>query len=296
LEAVCDREFGLGRASVYEGLDREIADIREHFGARGSLQDSEMAQAIVDSIMAHFDGVLSAFERVYIDKWAATEKPLLKAEHDWLKAKATSKLDPEIYEVRSRCQSVLWEKSLSFVRYWEQAYLQAQARRSRILEKIEILRLQKDQENAGFESKPAPAITSPRVNFSHVWDLLHPTVVKIAKSRCESGHFADAIEACLKEVNDVIRKTVKDKTGKEYDGSDLMNRAFSVDKPILRLDDLTTVSGRNIQLGYMQIFSGAMTGIRNPKAHSNVMIDPTRTVHLLFLASLLFSKLDECTP
>ena len=43
----------------------------------------------------------------------------------------------------------------------------------------------------------------------------------------------------------------------------------------------------------MDIFAGAMTRIRNPKAHNNVVIDENRTIHLLYLASLLMYKLDE---
>jgi uncharacterized protein (TIGR02391 family) len=72
-----------------------------------------------------------------------------------------------------------------------------------------------------------------------------------------------------------------------------MTTAFSVQNPIIELDDLATVSGKDIQQGYMQIFAGAMTGIRNPKAHGNLDIDETRAIHLLFLASLLMYKLDE---
>jgi hypothetical protein len=52
-------------------------------------------------------------------------------------------------------------------------------------------------------------------------------------------------------------------------------------------------SGRNIQQGYMDIFAGAMTGIRNPKAHGNIQIDSKQAIHLLFLASLLLHKLDK---
>ena len=43
----------------------------------------------------------------------------------------------------------------------------------------------------------------------------------------------------------------------------------------------------------MEIFAGAMTGIRNPKAHSNIVLDENRAIHLLHLASLLMYKLDE---
>jgi hypothetical protein len=54
-----------------------------------------------------------------------------------------------------------------------------------------------------------------------------------------------------------------------------------------------TLTGRNIQQGYMMIAAGAMQGIRNPKAHGNVTIDSRRCVHFLYLASLLMEKLDE---
>jgi len=59
------------------------------------------------------------------------------------------------------------------------------------------------------------------------------------------------------------------------------------------LSDLSTQTGKDIQKGYMQIFSGAMTGIRNPKVHDNIEIDDKRAIHFLFLASLLIEKVDE---
>jgi uncharacterized protein (TIGR02391 family) len=123
--------------------------------------------------------------------------------------------------------------------------------------------------------------------------FLHPAVIRVAQARFESGHFADAAEAALKEFNNFVRTVVRKATGDEFDGADLMNRAFSLKNAVIRLDDITTVSGQNIQLGYMQIAAGAMTGIRNPKAHANVDISSSRAVHFLFVASLLFSKLDE---
>lgn len=125
------------------------------------------------------------------------------------------------------------------------------------------------------------------------WDLLHPKIVEISKSRFESNHFADSVEAALKEINNIVKFIAKKKTGQEFDGADLMNRVFSLHNPIIKLDDLSTQTGKDIQKGYMQIFSGTMTGIRNPKAHENIKIDKQRAVHFLFLASLLMYKIDE---
>ena len=125
------------------------------------------------------------------------------------------------------------------------------------------------------------------------WNLLHPKITAISKSRFDSKHYADSAEAALKEVNNIVKAIVKEKTGNEYDGADLMNRAFSIDRPIIKLEDLSTETGKNIQKGYMQIFAGAMTGIRNPKAHANIIIDSNRAIHFLFLASLLMYVIDE---
>jgi uncharacterized protein (TIGR02391 family) len=142
--------------------------------------------------------------------------------------------------------------------------------------------------------KDEPAAAMPLVaGAGTLWDLIHPEIAKVARTRFESNHFADAIEAALKEVNSAVKAMVKRASGRELDGVGLMTTAFSVQNPIIELDDISTVSGKDIQQGYMQIFAGAMTGIRNPKAHDNINIGETRAIHLLFLASLLMYKLNE---
>lgn len=130
-------------------------------------------------------------------------------------------------------------------------------------------------------------------NPESFWDSLHPRVKNVSKKLFEDNHFALSVFEAFKEVNNTVKAIVKQKTGKEYDGADLMNRAFSVANPIITLDDLSANTGRDIQVGYTQIFAGAMTGIRNPKAHDKINIDPTRAIHFLYLSSLLMYKVDE---
>ena len=153
---------------------------------------------------------------------------------------------------------------------------------------LEELIAQLDMEET-LEGAVAPAAASEDV----FWTLLHERVVKTAKGRFDAGHYADAVEAALKELNSVMKDLVKKVTGKELDGADLMHQALSPKSPIIVLDDMTTESGRSQQMGYMEIFAGAMTGIRNPKAHENLTITKERALHHLFLASLLFNRLDE---
>jgi len=125
------------------------------------------------------------------------------------------------------------------------------------------------------------------------WDFIHPRIKSISKPRFDSGFYGDSVEAALKEVNAAVKQLVKSADGRELDGAGLMTTAFSTTNPIIKLDDLNTETGKSIQQGYMQIFAGSMTGIRNPKAHANIQPDRPRTIHLITLASLLMSKLDE---
>ena len=125
------------------------------------------------------------------------------------------------------------------------------------------------------------------------WEFVHPRVCALARPRYEAGFFADAVEACFKEVNDAVKRIVVADCGRELDGASLMTTAFSPANPLIRLTELANESDRNIQQGYMQIMAGSMTGIRNPKAHGNLTIDSSRALHLIALSSLLMHKIDE---
>jgi len=127
------------------------------------------------------------------------------------------------------------------------------------------------------------------------WSMIHESIIRVSKEKFEDGYYADAVESAFKEINKRVKEIVRKKTGGELDGASLMYKAFSERNPIVVLDGLSSETGRNIQKGYMQIFAGAMTGIRNPKAHENITISRERATHFIFLASLLMSKLDEAT-
>jgi uncharacterized protein (TIGR02391 family) len=124
----------------------------------------------------------------------------------------------------------------------------------------------------------------PELDF---WSMIHESIIKVAKDKFEDGYPADAVESSFKEINARVKDILRNKKGKELDGASLMNNAFSEKSPVIVLADLSTETGRNIQKGFMQIFAGAMTGIRNPHAHENIPISRERATHFIFLASLL---------
>ncbi|HEY9752686.1 MAG TPA: TIGR02391 family protein [Coleofasciculaceae cyanobacterium] len=136
-------------------------------------------------------------------------------------------------------------------------------------------------------------IDQPQSPTQWFWDFVHPRICALARPRFEAGFFGDAVEACFKEVNDAVKRIVRDTDGRELDGAGLMTTAFSPQNPVIRLNTLTTETDRSIQQGYMQIMAGSMTGIRNPKAHGNLNPDNSKALHLIALASLLMHKIDE---
>jgi uncharacterized protein (TIGR02391 family) len=124
-------------------------------------------------------------------------------------------------------------------------------------------------------------------------ELLHPELADLVIGRFESGHYADAVESAFKYIVNRVKRNYLLVKGIELDGVDLMRKAFKPNDPAIILDDLESITGKNIQEGYMQVFAGAVQGIRNPKAHDNITITRERAIHHIMLASLLSYVLDD---
>ena len=76
--------------------------------------------------------------------------------------------------------------------------------------------------------------------------------------------------------------------------SRLITKAFSVHQPILVFSEIESESGKNDQVGFMQLFQGANRGVRNPKAHSiQHNLTDVRAAQYLVFASLLARRLEE---
>jgi uncharacterized protein (TIGR02391 family) len=106
------------------------------------------------------------------------------------------------------------------------------------------------------------------------------------------GH--GSVECSMQEPAGVGQATKNPESlaGRDLDGVDLMHTAFSPKNPIIVLADLSSDTGRDMQQGYMEMFAGAMSAVRNPKAHESVVLTPERAIHLLFVASTLWHTLD----
>lgn len=118
---------------------------------------------------------------------------------------------------------------------------------------------------------------------------LHPEIARAASGLYQSGHYSNAVEDAVKALNVLVRL----RSGLEIDGVSLMQKAFSPNSPVLKFNDLSDQSDRDEQLGFMNLFSGAVSGLRNPRAHSFVRDDPERALEFIAFVSLLAKLLDQ---
>ena len=105
------------------------------------------------------------------------------------------------------------------------------------------------------------------------------------------GHYAASVERAFIYVENLV-KTRSGLSGKY--GAKLMRTVFSANDPFIALNARTTDSDRDEQLGYMDIFAGSMTGIRNPRAHESDWYDSAEeALELLVIANHLVRKIER---
>ena len=119
---------------------------------------------------------------------------------------------------------------------------------------------------------------------------LHPEVGRAVGKLYRDGHYANAVEDAVKALNALVRL----RSGVEHlDGSKLMEHVFSPSKPVLRFNALADDSDRDEQRGYMMLFSGAVAGLRNPRAHKLIQDDAEQALEFIAFVSLLAKLLDS---
>jgi uncharacterized protein (TIGR02391 family) len=120
---------------------------------------------------------------------------------------------------------------------------------------------------------------------------LHPDVARAASRLYQDGHYALAVESAVKALNGLVRL----KSGKGLDGTQLMETVFSANNPVIKFNALADQSDRDEQKGFMWLFSGAVMGLRNPRAHKFVQDDPERALEFIAFISLLAKLVDDAS-
>jgi uncharacterized protein (TIGR02391 family) len=149
------------------------------------------------------------------------------------------------------------------------------------------------------------------LEFVHYFDFLSNKVSPHAKQQngvislsnlhskirehCEGLYLDEHYSSAILEAYKVVFNELKLLAGiYDLDGKPLAEKALSLSNPLIKLNELKTQSDKDEQLGFMMLFSGAATGIRNPKAHDLInQSDELRALQYLSFASLLLTRLDE---
>lgn len=129
-----------------------------------------------------------------------------------------------------------------------------------------------------------------------IWGLIHPQIIRVSKQLFLDGHYANAAEDAFIEINDRVKKLYKKlnpTATKIPDGDAAMTTVFSPNNPMIKVCDISTDTGMNEQKGLMLMLQGAMSALRNPKAHSNITISKDDAMRRIMYASLLMYKIDE---
>ncbi|MDX2043874.1 MAG: TIGR02391 family protein [Acidobacteriota bacterium] len=119
---------------------------------------------------------------------------------------------------------------------------------------------------------------------------LHPAIERAAGKLFRDGHYANAIEDAVKALNALVKLNsgVDDK-----DGTQLMEFVFSPKNPILKFNSLADQSDLDEQKGFMMMFSGAVAGLRNPRAHKIIKDESEKALVFVAFISLLAKLADS---
>lgn len=118
---------------------------------------------------------------------------------------------------------------------------------------------------------------------------LHPAIERAVGNLFKDGHYSNAIEDAVKALNALVRMN-SGIDGK--DGTALMESVFNPKSPVLKFNTLADTSDADEQKGFMMMFSGAVAGLRNPRAHKIIKDDPEMALEFIAFISLLAKLAD----
>jgi uncharacterized protein (TIGR02391 family) len=150
---------------------------------------------------------------------------------------------------------------------------------SRLQSEVDLLRERLDDDESD-RPDPIKAYENPQ---------LQPEIERAAGALFRDGHHANAVQDAVKALNGLVRL----RSGLELDGEDLMRQAFSPKAPKLVFNAMADQSDKDEQRGFMDLFAGAVSGLRNPHAHKFIHDDPERALEFIAFVSLLAKLLDN---
>lgn len=123
---------------------------------------------------------------------------------------------------------------------------------------------------------------------------IHPEVLKYCRTELLQDNYFHAVFESTKGLAQRIREL----SGISADGAPLVDRVFSIERPLLAINTLRTDTEKTEHKGFAALLKGCFGAVRNPLAHEPKILweGEDDAADYLSLISLLHRKLDSCTP
>jgi uncharacterized protein (TIGR02391 family) len=121
---------------------------------------------------------------------------------------------------------------------------------------------------------------------------IHPEVLKYCRTELLQDNYFHAVFEATKG----LAQRIRDASGINADGVALVDRVFSIERPILAINTLQTETEKTEHKGFVALLKGCFAAIRNPLAHEPKILweGEDDAADYLSLISLLHRKLDDC--
>lgn len=122
---------------------------------------------------------------------------------------------------------------------------------------------------------------------------IHPEVLKYCRTELLQDNYFHAVF----ESSKGLAQRIRDLSGISADGAALVDRAFSIERPLLAINTLRTDTEKTEHKGFAALLKGCFGAVRNPLAHEPKILwdGEDDAADYLSLISLLHRKLDNAT-
>jgi uncharacterized protein (TIGR02391 family) len=122
---------------------------------------------------------------------------------------------------------------------------------------------------------------------------IHPEVLKYCRTELLQDNYFHAVFESTKG----LAQRIRDLSGISADGTALVDRVFSIERPLLAINTLRTDTEKTEHKGFAALLKGCFGAVRNPLAHEPKILwdGEDDAADYLSLISLLHRKLDSCT-
>jgi uncharacterized protein (TIGR02391 family) len=124
---------------------------------------------------------------------------------------------------------------------------------------------------------------------------LHPELINYCREELIKNNYYHAVFEAVKGISAMLRK----KTGLTTDGSELFNKTFGGNTPLLLINNYITDTEKSQQRGFVNLLTGIFGTFRSQPAHSAKIdwnIEEQDALDLFAIASYAYRKIDQSKP